>query len=34
MKVAVLALQGAFIEHEKMLNDLGVEAFELRQKAD
>ncbi len=34
MKVAVLALQGAFIEHEKMLNELGVESFELRQKAD
>ncbi len=34
MKVAVLALQGAFIEHENMLNELGVESFELRQKAD
>lgn len=34
MKVAVLALQGAFIEHEKMLEELGVECFELRQKAD
>lgn len=34
MKVAVLALQGAFIEHEKMLGELGVECFELRQKAD
>lgn len=34
MKVAVLALQGAFIEHENMLNELGVETIELRQKKD
>ncbi len=34
MKVAVLALQGAFIEHEKMLSQLGVESFEIRQKND
>lgn len=34
MKVAVLALQGAFIEHEKMLERLGVESFEIRQLAD
>lgn len=34
MKVAVLALQGAFIEHEKMLEELGIESFELRQKSD
>lgn len=34
MKVAVLALQGAFIEHEKMLERLGVECFEIRQLSD
>lgn len=34
MKVAVLALQGAFIEHKKMLESLGVETIELRQRAD
>lgn len=34
MKVAVLAVQGAFIEHEKMLEELGVECMELRQKKD
>lgn len=34
MKIAVLALQGAFLEHEKMLDRLGVEYFEVRQLAD
>lgn len=34
MKIAVLALQGAFIEHEKMLESLGEEVFEIRQKKD
>ena len=34
MKVAVLALQGAFIEHEKRLEQLGVTCIELRQKSD
>lgn len=34
MRVAVLALQGAFIEHEKMLEGLGVETLELRQESD
>ncbi len=34
MKVAVLALQGAFVEHEKMLEDLGADTMELRQKKD
>lgn len=34
MRVAVLALQGAFIEHEKILSTLGVESFEIRQKRD
>lgn len=32
--IAVLALQGAFIEHEKMLSKLGVDSFEVRQLAD
>ena len=34
MKIGVLAVQGAFIEHEKMLETLGVETFEIRQKFD
>jgi 5'-phosphate synthase pdxT subunit len=34
MKVAVLAVQGAFIEHEKMLGSMGIECFELRKKTD
>lgn len=34
MKIAVLAVQGAFIEHENMLEKLGVECIELRQKDD
>lgn len=34
MTVAVLALQGAFIEHEKMLEQLGADCIELRQASD
>ncbi|MGN0691664.1 MAG: pyridoxal 5'-phosphate synthase glutaminase subunit PdxT [Oscillospiraceae bacterium] len=34
MTVGVLALQGAFIEHEKMLAKLGADSFEIRQKSD
>lgn len=34
MTVAVLALQGAFIEHEQVLDRLGVDHIELRQAAD
>ena len=34
MTVAVLALQGAFLEHEQMLKKLGVDYFEIRQKKD
>lgn len=34
MRIAVLALQGAFIEHENMLRRLGVESFEVRQLSD
>ena len=33
MKVGVLALQGAFIEHEKMLRSLGAEALQVRMPA-
>lgn len=34
MIIGVLALQGAFIEHQQLLKTLGVEAFEIRQKKD
>lgn len=34
MKAAVLAVQGAFIEHEKKLSALGVSSFEIREKRD
>ena len=34
MVVGVLAIQGAFIEHEKMLEKLGVTCVELRKKED
>ena len=34
MKIAVLALQEAFIEHEKKLEQLGATCIELRQKSD
>ena len=34
MKIGVLCLQGAFIEHINILNKLGVETFEIRQKKD
>ena len=34
MKIAVLALQGAFIEHEKVLSELGAECVELRNAED
>ena len=32
--IGVLALQGAFIEHEKMLAQLGADSFEIRQRHD
>ena len=32
MRIGVLALQGAFIEHQKMLEKLGVETFQIRNK--
>lgn len=34
MTIAVLALQGAFAEHEQMLQRLGVDHFEIRQRKD
>ena len=34
MRIAILALQGAFAEHEKTLSRLGVESFEIRQLRD
>lgn len=33
-RVAILAIQGGFIEHEQRLRSLGCEVFELRKKAD
>lgn len=33
-RIAILALQGAFAEHEQMLQRLGCETFEVRQLAD
>ena len=34
MKIGILALQGAFVEHEKVLAELGVESIELRNLED
>lgn len=34
MKIAVLALQGAFIEHEKCLDKIGIQHFEIRKTMD
>jgi len=34
MKIGVLALQGAFVEHQKILNQLGAEAVQVRLPAD
>lgn len=34
MKIAVLAVQGAFLEHEKMLENLGAEVMEIRKAED
>lgn len=34
MRIAILALQGAFIEHEQVLDRLKTEYFEIRQKKD
>lgn len=34
MRIAILALQGAFVEHEQMLRRLGAEVFEIRKHSD
>lgn len=34
MRIAIMALQGAFIEHTQALQKLGVEVFEVRQRSD
>lgn len=34
LKIGILAVQGAFIEHRKILESLGCECIELRQKSD
>lgn len=34
LRIGVLAVQGAFIEHEQILAKLGVETVEIRQKSD
>ena len=34
MRIAVFALQGAFIEHRQMLHRLGADSFEVRQLSD
>lgn len=34
MRIGILALQGAFLEHGQMLSRLGIEHFEIRQRKD
>lgn len=34
MRIGVLALQGAFIEHERRVAELGAQAFEIRERRD
>ncbi len=34
MKIGILALQGAFIEHKRIFDELGVSTFEIRQLKD
>ena len=34
MKIGVLAVQGAFIEHERMIRKLGADTVEIRKKDD
>ncbi|ACZ01425.1 pyridoxal 5'-phosphate synthase glutaminase subunit PdxT [Streptobacillus moniliformis] len=34
MLIGILALQGAFIEHKEILDKLGIDSFEIRQKKD
>ena len=33
-RIGVLAVQGAFIEHERVLTNLGAECFEIRKLSD
>ena len=33
-KIGILALQGAFAEHEQVLNGLGVETVQIRNRQD
>ena len=34
MNIAILAFQGAFLEHRQMLEKLGADSFEMRKKSD
>ena len=34
MRIAILALQGAFAEHQTMLERLGAETVQIRQRSD
>lgn len=34
MRIGILALQGAFAEHEKSISSLGLNCFEIRQRSD
>ena len=34
MRIGVLALQGAFIEHERRVAELGAQVFEIRERRD
>lgn len=34
MRIAILAVQGAFVEHERILHELGADSFEIRQNKD
>lgn len=34
MKIGILAVQGAFLEHENMLAQIGIDCFEIRKKED
>ena len=34
MAIGILSVQGAFLEHASMLDELGVEHFEIRQLKD
>lgn len=34
MRIGILSVQGAFLEHEAMLKSLGAQCFQIRQKKD